>query len=248
MSTSPTLIRVTPEKIIEFPLSLYTTLKTKLHLYNVSPSNFVAFKIKTTAPKNYLVRPSTGVITPGGQQEVEIVLQPITQEPASGQDRFLVQATVVENEQQQLPRDYWSTVDKSNLQEQRMTVVFKKDDAGAHGQDYQSGDKGGVGQTDYATAASIKQIDGGSSLGDYKTKYEELVQYCLSLEKKNTTLHTDYDRLKKRMDEIGSGKDGDSMGEEGSRAHAGSKSGLEIWHWFLIVIVIVIVGKFWFNF
>lgn len=43
----------------------------------------MAFKIKTTSPKHYVVRPNVGLIGPMGEQEVEVLLQP-------RKDKFLV--------------------------------------------------------------------------------------------------------------------------------------------------------------
>ena len=46
----------------------------------------IAFKIKTTSPKHYCVRPNVGLIGPRGKQEIEVVLQP-------RKDKFLIMAT-----------------------------------------------------------------------------------------------------------------------------------------------------------
>lgn len=54
------LLRISPEKVIEIPCTLFSSSTVELHLENVSEHPFVAYKIKTTAPKSYLVRPSTG--------------------------------------------------------------------------------------------------------------------------------------------------------------------------------------------
>eukprot|EP00922_Rhytidocystis_sp_ex-Travisia-forbesii_P052305 GHVS01077607.1.p1 GENE.GHVS01077607.1~~GHVS01077607.1.p1 ORF type:complete len:279 (-),score=45.71 GHVS01077607.1:329-1165(-) len=270
-SPSPVLLRLQPEKYIEFPLTLYTTLKTKLVLQNISsPPSPVSFKIKTTAPKCYLVRPSTGVVSPGTSQEVEIVLQPLTQEPPTfGQDRFLVQAICVQEPQVALPRDYWTTVDKNLLQEQRLTVMFRKSE-GADGEGQQTslvsgGDTGASGQFNTAmsevTTSQQQQVTttnntntnnslttSAAGISEYKIKYEEVVKYCLSLEKKNNMLTKDNDDIKKQLlaanntQKGGSGRT-DSSGVAGV-APVGSKFfGLEFWHWFLIVMLGVIFMK-----
>jgi len=36
----------------------------------------MAFKVKTTAPKNYQVKPFQGVLNPGGSTKVEITIVP----------------------------------------------------------------------------------------------------------------------------------------------------------------------------
>ena len=49
---------------------------SKLTIQNLSSSQCIAFKIKTTAPKNYVVKPNQGIIDKQGQVEVEITFCP----------------------------------------------------------------------------------------------------------------------------------------------------------------------------
>ena len=63
------LLQIHPEKVLEVPFTLYSSSVVQLTLRNVSPHPFVAYKIKTTAPKNYLVRPSTGMQQQQQQQQ-----------------------------------------------------------------------------------------------------------------------------------------------------------------------------------
>nr|BAN66032.1 vesicle-associated membrane protein, putative [Babesia bovis] len=119
------LLRITPEEVIEFPLVLYTPLNANLKLENISDES-VAFKIKTTAPKGYLVRPSTGVIKAGEHQSVQIILQPLTEAPRAVNDRFLVQSVNYASEEP-VPKDLWSSVDKSQVGEHRLSVSLVKD-------------------------------------------------------------------------------------------------------------------------
>ncbi|KAJ5907847.1 hypothetical protein N7495_000529 [Penicillium taxi] len=61
-------------------------------------SDPVVFKVKTTAPKQYCVRPNSGRIEPGKQVEVQVLLQSMKDEPAPGakcKDKFLVQSVKV---------------------------------------------------------------------------------------------------------------------------------------------------------
>lgn len=52
----------------------------------------MAFKVKTTAPKLYCVRPNSGVLQPGDSAPVTIIFQGLAEEPALGykcKDKFL---------------------------------------------------------------------------------------------------------------------------------------------------------------
>jgi len=60
--------------------------------YNREP---VAFKVKTTAPKAYCVRPNSGRLEPGEHVEIQVILQPMKEDPppsAKCKDKFLVQS------------------------------------------------------------------------------------------------------------------------------------------------------------
>lgn len=43
----------------------------------------VAFKVKTTAPKKYCVKPSNGFVEPNSTRDVQVVMQPQREYPAS---------------------------------------------------------------------------------------------------------------------------------------------------------------------
>lgn len=49
---------------------------SKMTLQNLSTSRCIAFKIKTTAPKNYVVKPNQGIIDCQGQVVVDITFCP----------------------------------------------------------------------------------------------------------------------------------------------------------------------------
>ncbi|KAI5283887.1 phosphatidylinositol-binding protein scs2, partial [Ascosphaera acerosa] len=68
-----------------------------IHLANRNETP-VAFKVKTTAPKRYCVRPNSGRIEPGTVVEVQVLLQAMKEEPPLDQrcrDKFLVQSVAV---------------------------------------------------------------------------------------------------------------------------------------------------------
>ncbi|ONM34736.1 Vesicle-associated protein 2-2 [Zea mays] len=60
-------------------------------------NEYVAFKVKTTSPKRYCVRPNTGVILPRKTCEFTVTMQALRTAPPDMQlkDKFLVQTTVV---------------------------------------------------------------------------------------------------------------------------------------------------------
>lgn len=66
-----------------------------VHLVNLS-DQYVAFKVKTTSPKKYCVRPNIGVIKPNSTYDFTVTMQAQKSAPSDMQckDKFLVQSTV----------------------------------------------------------------------------------------------------------------------------------------------------------
>ncbi|EAA31444.2 hypothetical protein GE21DRAFT_8371 [Neurospora crassa] len=92
---------------------------------NTSP---VAFKVKTTAPKQYCVRPNSGRIEPGHDVEVSVLLQAMKQEPPSDarcRDKFLVQSVAITGDKEFTNvAQIWDGVDKSQVQEKKIRVLW----------------------------------------------------------------------------------------------------------------------------
>ncbi|EMC97635.1 hypothetical protein BAUCODRAFT_575649 [Baudoinia panamericana UAMH 10762] len=101
-----------------------------LRLHNPS-SDPVAFKVKTTAPKQYCVRPNSGRIEAGRAVEVQVLLQAMKEDPppdARCRDKFLVQTVTVPSDREfTTVTQIWSTVEqsaKSSIQEKKIRVNF----------------------------------------------------------------------------------------------------------------------------
>ncbi|KAJ4969229.1 hypothetical protein NE237_015930 [Protea cynaroides] len=64
----------------------------------VNNSNqYVAFKVKTTSPKNYCVQPNTGIVQPSSTCNFTVTMQAQQETPPDMQckDKFLIQSTIV---------------------------------------------------------------------------------------------------------------------------------------------------------
>lgn len=123
--TNMTLLELEPKDTLHFCKTPMTTSPSRvLKLTNANAAN-VAFKVKTTAPKAYLVRPASGTLRPKETQEVQIILQPQGMDGSNTSHRFLVQATAVDSSEP-VSREYWTTLQKEALQEQRLNVVLEE--------------------------------------------------------------------------------------------------------------------------
>ncbi len=180
------LVSVSPEEIV-FPSVINQEAVFLLKVKNIT-STPIAFKVKTTAPKNYLVKPSAGTIPGNGTSEIKITLNKQATEPTSNSDRFLVQAVKTEGGKE-LTKEEWAAVDKSAIQELRLHVVFSGAPA--------------VGSPGSGSPASLRAVDASSVVASMavqplakdappeqvREKYEELV-----------SLSGQWDKDKKRME------------------------------------------------
>lgn len=93
--TATPLITISPDELrFHFELEKQTFCDLKV-LNNTE--NYVAFKVKTTSPKKYFVRPNTGVIHPWDSCIIRVTLQAQREYPPDMQckDKFLLQSTIV---------------------------------------------------------------------------------------------------------------------------------------------------------
>ncbi|XP_076912794.1 vesicle-associated protein 1-1-like [Bidens hawaiensis] len=94
MSTGE-LLNVEPLDL-KFPFELRKQISCSLQLSNKT-ENHVAFKVKTTNPKKYCVRPNTGLVMPRSTCDVTVTMQAQKEAPPDMQckDKFLLQSVVV---------------------------------------------------------------------------------------------------------------------------------------------------------
>ncbi|GER44872.1 vesicle-associated membrane protein [Striga asiatica] len=89
------LLQIEPLEL-QFPFELKRQISCNMQLTNKS-DNYVAFKVKTTNPKKYCVRPNTGVVVPHSTCDVMVTMQAQKEAPPDMQcrDKFLLQSVVV---------------------------------------------------------------------------------------------------------------------------------------------------------
>ncbi|KAK7260113.1 hypothetical protein RIF29_25882 [Crotalaria pallida] len=88
------LLHIHPQEL-QFPFELRKQISCSLQLFNQT-DNYVAFKVKTTNPKKYCVRPNTGVVLPRSTCDVIVTMQAQKEAPPDMQckDKFLLQSVV----------------------------------------------------------------------------------------------------------------------------------------------------------
>ncbi|KAJ7944688.1 Vesicle-associated protein 2-1 [Quillaja saponaria] len=120
------LISVDPEDLrFQFELEKQTFCDLKV-LNNTE--HHVAFKVKTTSPKKYFVRPNTGVIHPWDSCIIRVTLQGQREYPPDMQckDKFLLQSTIVPHntDVDELPPDTFNKESGKSIEECKLRVVY----------------------------------------------------------------------------------------------------------------------------
>lgn len=83
---------------LKFPFELKKQSSSSLQLTNKT-DQYIAFKVKTTNPKKYCVRPNTGIVLPRSVCNVTVTMQAQKEAPPDMQckDKFLLQAVIAPN-------------------------------------------------------------------------------------------------------------------------------------------------------
>ncbi|KAF9989646.1 phosphatidylinositol-binding protein scs2 [Mortierella antarctica] len=123
-------IELDPASQLSFRRPLTEAIKETLVIRN--PTQLpIAFKVKTTAPKQYCVRPNSGRIEAGQELEVQVQMQAMREDPPVDfkcKDKFLVQSVAITAEREQLaPQDLWPTIEreaKDQIREKKIRCVF----------------------------------------------------------------------------------------------------------------------------
>ncbi|KAM4562062.1 motile sperm domain-containing protein 2 [Fundulus diaphanus] len=110
------LLDVSPAEELSFG-SGENEKKCLIVLSNVA-KNQVAFKVRTTAPEKYRVKPSSSSCEPGASVDIVVSLHGGSQ--ASPQDRFLIMAAEMENVGSQELAQFWKEVPKTKITEHRL--------------------------------------------------------------------------------------------------------------------------------
>lgn len=119
------IISVIPEDL-EFKFELRKTIPVAVQITNVT-SKRVAFKVKTTSPKKYCVRPSHGFIEANSVKEVQVILQAQREAPSSYQkckDKFLIQAAVVDNSVKDVNSELFDSMKSKDLDQVKLRVTM----------------------------------------------------------------------------------------------------------------------------
>ncbi|KAI3695781.1 hypothetical protein L1987_78781 [Smallanthus sonchifolius] len=122
----PDLLEVQPQEL-KFIYELKKQSSCSVQMINKT-NHHVAFKIKTTNPKKYCVRPNAGVIDPNGLCDFSVTMQAPKVAPPDMicRDKFLVQSTIVSEgtKEEDVTSSMFAKEDGKTVDEKRLKVIL----------------------------------------------------------------------------------------------------------------------------
>jgi len=215
--TMSATIELNPPEMLAFNL-VDPSVAPKSILTVVNKGNQkIAFKVKTTKPRRYLVRPNQGLVDVGQSTEVTVILQQkdceelISSEAsqADSTDKFLVQSAVVsdsfyadtllkpQKEQTDELSSMWQTADKKSFTNKKLKCEFK------FGKQVQTPSaSASISSSAAAPAGDSSMFNEVSAL---RKKYDELVAFDAELMQERDKLSADLKKTKQELEEARAG-------------------------------------------
>ncbi|XP_055831629.1 vesicle-associated protein 1-2-like isoform X1 [Solanum dulcamara] len=126
MTSEPLLLSIEPLDL-KFPLELNKSISTSFQLIN-NTDNHVAFKVKTTNPRKYTVRPNSGIVLPRSRSNVTVMMQPQMELPPDMQcrDKFLVQSVITDpgSTPKDINPDMFNKSGDNDVEECKLKVIY----------------------------------------------------------------------------------------------------------------------------
>lgn len=117
-------MQIEPETELKFRGPFNVSVMSYMRLTNPTDKK-ILFKIKTTAPKKYCVRPNSGALDPKHTIEVAIALQPFVFDPnEKNKHKFMVQSLVAPEGDFDADR-LWKEVTVEQLMDSKLKCVFE---------------------------------------------------------------------------------------------------------------------------
>jgi len=119
----PQVLQITPPQELSFKGPFNEVVTSTLNLHNPSDRK-VCFKVKTTAPRRYCVRPNSGFVEPNESVNVSVMLQPIEGDANDkGKHKFMVQSMYATDACEELDK-IWAQAEPGDLMDSKLKCVF----------------------------------------------------------------------------------------------------------------------------
>ncbi|XP_068568569.1 vesicle-associated membrane protein-associated protein B/C [Cebidichthys violaceus] len=123
MARPEQVLLLEPQHELKFRGPFSDVITTNLKLSNPTDRN-VCFKVKTTAPRRYCVRPNSGIIDAGTSINVSVMLQPFDYDPnEKSKHKFMVQSVLAPPDMTDM-EGVWKEAKPDELMDSKLRCVF----------------------------------------------------------------------------------------------------------------------------
>uniref|UniRef100_A0A8R1XUV9 Major sperm protein n=1 Tax=Onchocerca volvulus TaxID=6282 RepID=A0A8R1XUV9_ONCVO len=190
MSRNTQVLTIEPSHELTFKGPFNDVVTCQMRLTNPTERQ-VCFKVKTTAPKQYCVRPNSGVLSPGEMCNVAVMLQPFDAssnvEMEHTKHKFMVQSIYAPSGDLSLDT-VWKNAQPSELMDSKLRVVFEHPLATEYG-----GDK-----TPPRVSSESKSTNGGYA-ANMDAEIRRVIEEKNRVEAAKISLERDNNNLKARL-------------------------------------------------
>ncbi|XP_051931241.1 vesicle-associated membrane protein-associated protein B/C [Hippocampus zosterae] len=124
MARPEQVLLLEPQHELKFRGPFSDVVTTNLKLANPTDRN-VCFKVKTTAPRRYCVRPNSGIIDAGTSINVSVMLQPFDYDPnEKSKHKFMVQSMLAPLDMTDM-EGVWKEAKPEELMDSKLRCVFE---------------------------------------------------------------------------------------------------------------------------
>ncbi|KAK9804421.1 hypothetical protein WJX72_011816 [[Myrmecia] bisecta] len=230
---APADLQITPSEL-KFRFELRKNIPVTLSLYNPT-SEKAAFKVKTTSPKKYCVRPSSGIVEPGSTKDVQVIMQAQREYPANlgdCKDKFLVQCARVGPEVKDVSPDLFDSAKNKDIKQTKLRVVLvgppKPPSPVPEGVEEEAS------PARHPFKEDARAVTQGDDLASVTHERNKLKQQLAHTEK-------DFAKLKKQLDRLEEQNQGKPI-QAAARSKLGG--GFSIIHLLLVAIIALLLGHF----
>lgn len=215
MSTGE-LLEIDPLEL-KFPFELKKQISCSIQLSNKTDEH-IAFKVKTTSPKKYCVRPNTGIVLPRSTCDVMVTMQAQREAPPDMQckDKFLVQSVITgpgtsvkDITPEMFTKESGNTVDEAKL---RVVYVPPPQPPSPVTEGSEEGSSPRASISDNGTATSLDFGTASKAAGETQEKSSEamslisrLTEEKSSATQQNEKLRQEVELLRKEVSKQGGG-------------------------------------------
>ncbi|KMT00032.1 hypothetical protein BVRB_1g018610 [Beta vulgaris subsp. vulgaris] len=196
-------LSIQPQEL-QFPFELNKQISCTMQLTN-NTNSYVAFKVKTTNPKKYSVRPNTGIVLPHSTHDLLVTMQAQKESPADMQckDKFLLQSVITTPEitVKDITSDMFNKDSGNLIDEWKLKVSYisppQPPSAVQEGSDEGSVSDNGI--FDAYAAAPRTQVEPEDDSSQVNAMISRLMEEKNSAIQQNNKLHQEMEHLRRKI-------------------------------------------------